>query len=802
MSLDPTPERRSPTRSWPGILLLIIVFVWVVGVSFFSHTLVWTAEQLVLVSGLNWPGWVWFILMIGQALALLVPLVTLAMLWPAERQRGIYRAWALGALYVLLMAPLRLVQPPAIIAANVLQILLTSFAIALLLLLMYWFGRPKRRPAIGGSIWLALLIAVLASYPWLLWGALGSLFDTILNFLAALLFGLLASLIASQFLLHPLQRTASDAKSDIFLGGLAGIALLVEMTSAFGFGGLQLILMIVVPSFSLAVAAVYGFSGRNVGDGQTIPLAILIGLVVAAPALLLDPDELTLILAVGRRDLLQWALYAAIAAALIGWLSGLILILTWPKVLRLYRSLALTAVALGSFAIALLLYLAIGQPGFYGEQLFVILEDKADLTPASSIDEVDTRRIFVYETLVDHANSTQADLRQTLDRLGIEYQPYYLVNGLELNGGPLLRLWLESRSDVDRVLDNPVLRPLRAPASEARGSAGPPDSVLWNQQLIGADRVWRDFSVTGEGIVVGQSDSGVDGQHPELASGYRGNDGDDNYNWFDPWNATSRPTDIGGHGTHTLGTALGQSTGIAPGAKWIGCVNLARNLANPTLYLDCMQFMLAPFPQGGDPLGDGQPSLAADVLNNSWGCPPQEGCDPNALLDAARALRQAGIFVVVSAGNEGPFCESVRHPLAIYDEVFSVGAVDKDGLLAFFSSVGPVSADGSQRMKPDILAPGAGVLSAFPNNSYDYLDGTSMAGPHVTGVVALMWSANPSLVGDIDLTEELMQSTAGEFQGQPPDCGEQGQPPYDGIGYGIVDAYAAVEAALALPAGE
>jgi subtilisin family serine protease len=802
MSSEPIPERESSSRSWPGILLLIGVFMWVVGISVFSHALVWTAEQFVLVSGLNWPGWVWFVLSIGQALALLIPLGLLAAVWPVERQRGIYRAWALGAFYVLLMAPMRLVQPPAVIAANILQILLTFGALALLFLLMCGLGRRLGRPTIGRSIWLALLIAVLASYPWLLWGALGSPLDTILNFFAALLFGLLAGLILSRFLLQPLDRTGSVAKSNVLLGGLAGIALLIEMTSAFGFGGLQLVLMIVVPSFGLPAAAVYWFSGRKNPSGQTIPLAILVGLVLAAPVLLLDPDELTLILAVGGRDLLQWALYAAVATALVGWLSGLVLILFWPRVLKLYRHTALTAVALGSFAIGLLLFFAVGQPGFYGEQLFVILQDQADLTPASSIEEVDSRRTYVYETLVAHAETTQVDLRQDLDRFGIEYQPYYLVNGLELEGGPLLRIWLESRSEVDRVLDNPVLRPLRAPASEAKGGAEPPDSILWNQQLIGADRVWRDFSVAGVGIVVGQSDSGVDGRHPELSLSYRGRAGDDNYNWYDPWNDTGNPTDVGGHGTHTLGTILGESTGVAPGAEWIGCVNLARNLANPTLYLDCMQFMLAPFPQGGDPLGDGQPSLAADVLNNSWGCPPQEGCDPNALLDAARALRQAGIFVVVSAGNEGPFCESVRHPLAIYDEVFSVGAVDSDGLLAFFSSVGPVSADGSQRTKPDILAPGTGILSAFPDDSYDYLDGTSMAGPHVAGVVALMWSANPSLVGEIEQTEELLRSTASEFRGQLPDCGDRVQPPFNGIGYGIIDAYAAVEAAMALSAAE
>ena len=795
MSSDPTPEREASSRSWPGILLFIAVFVWVVGVSIFSHVLVWTAEQFVLISGLNWPGSVWFVLSIGQALALLIPLGTLAVAWPGDRPRGIYQAWALGAIYVLLMAPMRLVQPPAVIIANVVQIILIFVALVLLLILMYGLGRHIGRPTISGSIWLALLIATLASYPWLLWGALGSPLDTILNFIAALLFGLLAGLILARFLLGPLLRTAGDTKSDILLGGLVGIPLLVEMTSAYGYGGQQLILLIVVPSFGLAAAAVYRFSSRP-GRGGAIPLAILVGLVVAAPVMLLDPDELTLILAVGGRDLLQWAFYAAVVSALVGWLSALVLILLWPKALKLYRSPALTAMALGCLAVGLLLYFSIGQPGFYGDRLFVILQDQADLTLASSIAEVDSRRNYVYETLVTHAETTQAELRHTLDRFGIDYRPYYLVNGLELTGGPLLRFWLESRPDVDRVLDSPFLRPLRAPAAAAEGGAGPPDSILWNQQLIGADRVWRDSSVTGEGIVVGQSDSGVDGQHPELSSSYRGRAGDDNYNWYDPWYGTSSPTDIGGHGTHTLGTVLGENTGIAPGAEWIGCVNLARNLANPALYLDCMQFMLAPFPQGGDPFGDGQPSLAADVLNNSWGCPPQEGCDPSALLDAARALRQAGIFVVVAAGNEGPFCESVRDPPAIYDEVFSVGAVDRDGLLTLFSSVGPVSADGSQRTKPDILAPGAGILSAFPNDSYEYVDGTSMAGPHVTGVVALMWSANPSLVGEIEQTEELLRTTAREFRGRLPDCGDQSQPPYNGIGYGIIDARAAVEAAL------
>jgi subtilisin family serine protease len=227
-------------------------------------------------------------------------------------------------------------------------------------------------------------------------------------------------------------------------------------------------------------------------------------------------------------------------------------------------------------------------------------------------------------------------------------------------------------------------------------------------------------------------------------------------------------------------------------------VNLARNLANPSFYLDCLQFMLAPFPQGGDPFLDGDSAMAADVLNNSWGCPPIEGCDPETFLAAVRALREAGIFVVASAGNEGPLCESVSDPLALYDEVLSVGAVDNSGTLALFSSVGPVTVDGSGRVKPDLLAPGVAIMSAFPGSSYEYLDGTSMAGPHVAGVVALMWSANPELLGEIDRTEQILLQTATSYQAPLPACGAQEQAPYNGTGFGVVDAYAAIEAAVQL----
>jgi subtilisin family serine protease len=315
--------------------------------------------------------------------------------------------------------------------------------------------------------------------------------------------------------------------------------------------------------------------------------------------------------------------------------------------------------------------------------------------------------------------------------------------------------------------------------------------------MIGADKVWEEFNVRGENIVIGQSDSGVDGNHPELKESYRGLTEGDDYNWFDPWNQKPSPYDDGGHGTHTLGTILGKNgIGIAPGAEWIGCVNLNRNLANPAFYLDCMQFMLAPFPQGGDSFTAGDPRRAADVLNNSWGCPELEGCDPNALLYGADHLRAAGIFVVVSAGNDGPNCNTVNAPLSLYDSVFSVGAIDQFGNMADFSSRGPVIADGSGRIKPDIVAPGVDIYSSTPGGGYGISSGTSMAGPHVAGAVALLWSADPTLIGDIDRTEQLIIETAQPFTGDTSVGCFEGGVPNAAYGYGMLDVFAAVKAAL------
>jgi subtilisin family serine protease len=184
------------------------------------------------------------------------------------------------------------------------------------------------------------------------------------------------------------------------------------------------------------------------------------------------------------------------------------------------------------------------------------------------------------------------------------------------------------------------------------------------------------------------------------------------------------------------------------------------------------------------------------VLNNSWGCPDLEGCDANALLDAANHLRDAGIFVVVSTGNDGPNCSTVNAPLSLYDSVFSVGAIDQSGEIAFFSSRGPVTADGSGRIKPDIAAPGVNILSSLPGGTYGSNSGTSMAGPHVVGAVALLWSADPGLIGNIDGTEQLLIQAADPYRGSTGVGCFEGDVPNAAYGYGILDVYEAVKAAL------
>jgi len=767
----PTPEPKNRTT---GALVLFVLMALPMPLCLLIyHFVLWSTEQSAIASGsLANLAWVGLIGLAVQAVVLMGGIVVLWRFTQDDRFKPVYAGWLGAALLAFPALLLRLLGPNNDQLGSILQILICVIASVVVARVrnvnIDWKSDNKS---------FAFLLSAFGAAPFAIFGALGSPTDTLLNLLAGLSIGWLAALLV--------ESTTENKFLDAFGIG----ALLALLGSALGYDGAQLILLAILPSFAFAVSALMP---------SRVAAMILTGLLAGAGLIFFDPTELTIVLG----DVAAVALRAASFVVGLGLIVGLVaLIIRYLMEARKESSMTRLLGSVGAalaWVIVIILFFTTGNHGFYGDRLFVILKDQADLSSVSQMQDIDQRRTAAYQTLTEHANETQAGLRNTLDSFGVDYTPYYLVNALEVRGGTLARLFLLTRPEVDRVISSPRLRPAsQNEAPVVGGAASPPGGIGWNVTMIGADKVWEEFGVRGEGVVVGQSDSGADVNHLELKESYRGNTGGDDYNWFDPWTGEPAPFDENGHGTHTLGTIVGQNgIGIAPDATWFACANLVRNLANPALYLDCMQFMLAPFPQDGDPFVEGDPLRAADVLNNSWGCPEIEGCDADSLKAAADNLRAAGIFVVVSTGNDGPLCNTVDAPLSLYDSAFSVGAIDQFGNVADFSSRGPVNADGSGRIKPDIVAPGVNILSSLPGGNYGENSGTSMAGPHVAGAVVLLWSAEPTLIGDIDRTEQLLIDTAKPYTGSTSVGCFEGDVPNAAFGYGVVDAYEAVKAAL------
>lgn len=427
-------------------------------------------------------------------------------------------------------------------------------------------------------------------------------------------------------------------------------------------------------------------------------------------------------------------------------------------------------------------------------------------------DRVTQGRVIV-DALRDVATTSQAPVRTQLDALGASYRTYWVVNMLAVEGNRAAVDAMAARSDVLVIESDRAFRvPLESPATSSAPEAV--TAVGWNINWINAPAVWA-LGDTGQNSVYANADTGVQWTHPALQPHYRGWNGstaNHNYNWWDAIHSDidgngnpcgfnlAAPCDDHGHGTHTMGTGIGDDggsnqIGVAPGAKWISCRNMDAGVGRPSTYIECMQFFMAPTDLSGN---NPDSSKRPDAVGNSYGCPTSELCTATSLLTAMDNLRAAGIFMSVSAGNSGSSCSTVTDPPAIYDSAITVGATgNQTNSIASYSSRGPVTVDGSGRSKPDLVAPGSSVRSSYPTNTYATFNGTSMASPHVAGAVALLWSAFPHLRGDVDHTEFILEQTAVHLtttQG----CGGDGstQVPNNVYGYGQIDVLAAYNYAL------
>ena len=442
-------------------------------------------------------------------------------------------------------------------------------------------------------------------------------------------------------------------------------------------------------------------------------------------------------------------------------------------------------------------------------EFIVVLADQADLSSAAAMRTKAEKGRFVRDALWNKAQATQGPVLQWLRARGIEHHSFYIVNALWVKGDRAVAEALAARTDVARVEGNPRIQnfPQGFAAIEVPSQPSAPETVEPGINYTHAPDVWA-LGFTGQGVVVAGADTGFRWTHNAIKPHYRGWDGvtaDHDYNWHDSIHDSSGnpcgndspfPCDDAGRGTHTLGTAIGDDgagnqIGMAPGAQCIGCRNMDVGVGTPARYIECMEFFLAPYPVDGDP-SQGDPTKAPDVTINSWICPPSLGCSPNTLQSAVEGQRAAGIEMVAGAGGSGSNCSTVTDPPAIYDASYTVGALNTGfDIIASFSSRGPVTVDGSNRIKPDITAPGTNNRSSYntSDTSYAILSGTSMATPHIAGGVALLWSARPELRPDLEATEAQLNNAAVHINTSA--CGDPG-PPNNVYGWGRVDVLAAV----------
>lgn len=445
--------------------------------------------------------------------------------------------------------------------------------------------------------------------------------------------------------------------------------------------------------------------------------------------------------------------------------------------------------------------------------VIIFLNDRANLDEALKIKNPSVRaNEVVAQALQETFSSSEEEilpfLKEEIEKGNLKnYRPLWIVNAFaaKVNREALLRL-----SSLPQVKE---INPDRQHGLPDTGSSlaelkenGIDFSIYtyqegtgdfpWNLEFINAPQVWEK-GIDGRGVVVAIMDTGVNMGHPALKEKYRGNLPGHSHktSWFDAAaevnpQAQGYPRDPIGHGTHIAGVILGGSKdnplGVAPGASWIGVNIFSGGHAWDSHIARAFQWLLAP---GGDPAN------APHIINCSWAT-RSEYVKDYLQWELLHILERAGIFVVFAAGNNG---DAGPGSPASYPHAFSVGAVKKEGngvVAAGFSSRGPVTWEGMTYTKPEITAPGTGIKSAWLQESYQILDGTSMSAAHISGTAALLLQANPRL--SPSEIRYILKHTAYWDR----EWDKLGKRPNNYFGYGIVDALAALSALTSLPSRE
>lgn len=444
------------------------------------------------------------------------------------------------------------------------------------------------------------------------------------------------------------------------------------------------------------------------------------------------------------------------------------------------------------------------------EPVLVVWEAQADLSSMAGL-AGDARALSAYR----HLQAVASAQRETAERLAAAHGGHVLRHYTVLNAS-LIRLPAAARAAVQSEAGVAFLVPERSfkvrlpEPTDIGDSSATQRAVEASLSLIRVPEVWA-LGHEGQGITVAGADTGVRWNHEALINQYRGNSGGSvshAYHWHDAVHVAGSscganspvPCDDHSHGSHTVGTMVGaggvNQIGIAPQAKWIACRNMNAGDGSPATYLECMDWFLAPTDAAGQ---NPQPLLAPHVINNSWGCPPSEGCttQQSALLEAAvNNLRAAGILFVAAAGNSGSSCGSITDPPAYFAGSLTVGNSRLDGTINNSSSRGPITIDGSGRMKPDLSAPGTTIRSALNSGGYGNMTGTSMAAPHVAGVAALVMSAFPQYRRNPEALEVLLTRAVVPMS-LTQTCGGVAPTTYPNpvAGHGRIDALLAIQLA-------